>query len=134
MTGDGEQIDAERFHIGFDFSDRLSGICVTQHTVLVCDPGDLRDGLNGSHLVVGVHHGNQRGRRSNRVPDVVGIDQPKPVDGEPGNFSAQPLDKPTWFQNGGMFDPADDDVKRPSGSPSREEQPFDGMVIGFRAP
>ena len=56
VSGDGEQVDPQGAHVHGDLAHALHGIGV-QVDVFVCgDFADILYGLNGTDLVVGVHH------------------------------------------------------------------------------
>src|SRR5262249_61179746 len=52
---------------------------------------DLRDGLDGADLVVGVHDGDETGSGADRAGDVGGIDEAVRVDGDAGDRGALAL-------------------------------------------
>jgi len=50
-----------------------------EQAMLAGDAADLRDGLDGAHLVVGVHDADQEGLRGDGPPNLLGIDQASAV-------------------------------------------------------
>ncbi len=64
VSGDRKQIDPEPIHVSCNLADRLSGVGMEENTMFAGDARALRNRLNGTHLVVGVHDADEdRARR-----------------------------------------------------------------------
>src|SRR5262245_8577451 len=59
MTGNAEQVDTERVHIGGNLPDRLCSVGVEDNAALAGDAAHLDDGLDRPHLVVGMHDADE---------------------------------------------------------------------------
>jgi hypothetical protein len=57
VASHGQEIDTQRSDLRRDLSHGLSRISMEEDSVLPRNPADVRDGLYGPDLVVGVHHG-----------------------------------------------------------------------------
>src|SRR5262249_14309055 len=113
VAGDRQQVDAELIHVGRNLADGLGGVGMKQHAALMGDAGAILDRLDGSDLVVGVHDADEDRARRNRSAKVVGINAAPAVNRQIGDASAQALEKPARFDDGGMFDARRDDVIAP---------------------
>ena len=76
-----------------DLAEGLHRVHVERDAVLAGDRADLRAGLDGPDLGVGVHDRDQDGVGPDGAPDVVGIDQPVAVDVEIGHLEALALER-----------------------------------------
>ncbi len=71
-----QQVDAQRPDVDGNFPDGLHRIGMEHGAARVRDPGQLRDWLDGTDFVIGVHHGDQRrvvgqrARQRSRVDDA----------------------------------------------------------------
>ncbi|KOT06413.1 hypothetical protein DM77_1168 [Burkholderia mallei] len=103
VTGDRQQIDAERIDVGRDLADRLGRVRVKPDAVLAGDRADILDRLNGAGFVVRMHDRDERGARRDCATDGVGIDAAVAVHGNAGDFSAQSLKELQRLQDCRMF-------------------------------
>ena len=72
--------------------------------------GDFGDGLNGAHLVIGMHDGNQNGLWSNGSGHIIGINQSVTIDLQIGHFKTFIFQKTTHLNYRGMFNGRGNDV------------------------
>ena len=61
VRGEGEQVDLLRLHVDEQMPRSLHRVGVEEHALLPANRADLRNGLDGADLVVGVHDGHQAG-------------------------------------------------------------------------
>ena len=61
VAGEGQHVDVLLLDVDGQMSRRLHGVGVEQDALLPADRADLRNGLDGADLVVGVHDGDQAG-------------------------------------------------------------------------
>ena len=59
MGRDRQQVDAELVNVDLDLAERLDRVGMDKDTLVMGDPDDVLDGLNGPDLVVGVHDRNE---------------------------------------------------------------------------
>jgi hypothetical protein len=114
VTGDREQVDTERFHIDENLPDRLGGIGVENNASLATKMGNLIDGLNRSHFIVGMHNGDKNRFRSDRAANVIRIDPTKSIDGNRSDVGAESFNEPAWFEHSRVLDLAGYDMGPPT--------------------
>src|SRR5579863_10473597 len=127
MAGDGKQIDTELIYIRRNLPDGLRRVRMQKDAMRVGDCCDFGDRLNGADLVVGVHDADQKRVASDRLADVVGVNQTAAVYGDIGYRRAQPLKEPAWLEDRGMLDLRCDDVRRTIAAP--EEETLEGKIV-----
>ena len=59
VGGEGHQVDLQRLHVHRDLAHRLGGVAVEENPLLLADPPDLGERVEGADLVVGRHDGDQ---------------------------------------------------------------------------
>ena len=92
-------------------SGRLHGVRVDRYSASVGNADHVADRLDGSDLVVGVHHADQRRLVRNGPFQMVEIDSPLLVDFDLGHLeAAEPGQPPTGIQDGMVLDAAGDEV------------------------
>ncbi len=64
---DGQKLNSQIIHMERDLADGLHRICVHRHATRAGDAADLRDRLDCSHFIVGMHDGDKRGVRPQRL-------------------------------------------------------------------
>ncbi len=127
----GQEVHAELLHGGGDFPRRLGGVGVKKNTAL---PGHLRDlfnGLNRSHLVIGVHDRDEDRLRRQDLFERFQVDQPRPVHGNGAHSESHGLKMPADLCDGRMLDGGGDNMAPVI--PPGESGALDGMVVGFRS-
>jgi len=82
-----------------------------EDSVLPRNPADVRNGLYGPDLVVGVHHGNQDRVRRDRAPHIIGVDAAERIDRHIGDLRPEPFQKSAWADDGRVLDLGGDDVR-----------------------
>src|SRR5262249_35116900 len=63
MTSNGQKINAKFIDACGDFANGLCRVRMHQHTMRTSDTADLGNGLERTHLVIGMHNTNQEGLR-----------------------------------------------------------------------
>ena len=94
VGGEGEKVNVLRPHVDGQVPRRLDRVGVEQHPRLPADCADLRDGLDGADLVVGVHDAYQAGVGPDGRPDLLRRHQAVFVDVQQGDgkaFALQPF-------------------------------------------
>jgi hypothetical protein len=89
------------------------------YPMLVSDPGNFGNWLNGSDLVVRMHYGDEYGLRRDGAAYVIRIDAPKGVDRYESDPCAKLFEKLARVKNGRVFNLASDDVRVGCGGPQR---------------
>jgi hypothetical protein len=54
---------------------------------------DVRNRLNGTDLIVGMHHRDQDGVRCHRTPYIIGVDAADTINRQVGDLRPQPFQK-----------------------------------------
>ena len=88
MAGKGEHVDILLLHVNGHVAHSLHRVGVEQHPVLLADGADLRDGLKGADLIVGVHNGHQAGLLRDGGLQLLGPDNAVFVDRQVGDSEA----------------------------------------------
>jgi len=105
-----EEVDAEFGHVDRDLARGLGGIGVEQRTLVVGDPGQLSDGLQGSGLGVGEHDPDQCRVVGDGLLDVGWVDPAVVVYREGGELEAVGLQAAAGLEHGGVLGGLGDDV------------------------
>ena len=92
--------------------------------------GDFRNGLYGSHFVVGQHHGNHAGFRANGVFNRRRINTPMTIDRHIAHLIPELFQRRTGVQNRMVFNLSGHDMFFSGHSAHRAEQ---RPVVGFRS-
>lgn len=69
MGGQGQQVNVHGLHVDGQMAAALDRVSVEQHAGLPAQRSDVRDGLDGTDLIVGKHHRHQAGIRPHGLPD-----------------------------------------------------------------
>ena len=69
VGGQGQQVNVHGLHVNGQMARRLDCVGVEQSACLPAQRSDLRDGLDGTDLVIGKHHRHQAGIRPQGLPD-----------------------------------------------------------------
>ena len=77
MPGDAQQIHTHPGNIYRDFSQRLCGIRMHENTMFFGNGSNFGNGLDASYLIVGMHHRNQDGFRTNGLFQFIQLNNPK---------------------------------------------------------
>src|SRR4030043_1858305 len=109
--------------------DGLGCIRVKDNAAFPCDFRDLFNRLDRSHLIVRVHHRNQNRPGGDGFLNALRIDSSVSVHRNKRYFCPKFLKKSTGVDYSGMLDLRGDDMV--SFFPQREENPFDGVVVGL---
>ena len=131
VAGEREKVHAEVVDSRFDLADRLCRVGMEEDPMLAGDPRRLRDRLDGANLVVGVHEADEDRIASNRLADIVGVDEAKAIDRHERDRRAEPFEEAARFENGGVFDRGGDDMRRLAAA--GQEHPFEREIVGFAA-
>src|SRR3990172_1894195 len=129
VPGHRKKVHARFLDVGGNLPHRLRRVRVERNTGLPCDGGDLGDRLDGPDLIVCVHDRDEDRLRGDRLPDILRIDHPVPVDRQDGDLGPERFQEPARFDRGRMLDGSGDDMVSPV--PVGEEDPLDGMVVRF---
>ena len=115
VPGDGQQVDAQVIHVHRDLADGLGRVGVHQRAVAMGDLGQLSDGLDGAHLVVGVHDGHQQGVGGDGLFQVSRVHPTVRIHRQHGDAEALCLQPGADLGDGRMLDGRGDDVLAPLG-------------------
>src|SRR5262245_34654969 len=110
VAGDRQKIDAELVDASCDLADRLRSVGVEQGPALAGNAGALRDRLDGSDLVIGMHDAHEDRARRDRLAEIVGIKAACAVNGQIRHTCAEAFEKTARLNNCRMLDPRGDDV------------------------
>ena len=132
VSGQREHIDVLLFHVDLHIADGLDRIGVEQNAVLFADGADLRNGLNGADLVVGVHDGHQSGVLTDGILYLLGGNETVLVHRQVGDLKALFFQSGTGVQNGVMLEYGGDDVLFALGR-HQLGGAFDGPVVRLGA-
>ncbi|OPZ80451.1 MAG: hypothetical protein BWY76_03352 [bacterium ADurb.Bin429] len=132
MPGNREYIHTQVIHPCCHFAHGLRGVGMEENAILAGDATDLGDGLNRTHLIVGVHDADEKGLRHDRPSYFLRVHQSRAVAAHAGHHGAQAFQKAAGRQDSGMLDVCGDDV--PTAASRREEGTLQRGVIRFRAP
>ena len=103
MTRNGEKVNSQLIYIRFNFPGRLGCIGVKQDLMLFCDSPDFGYGLDGPHLVVGMHDGNQCGIRAYGPGHIFRIYRSQVVYWQNGDFPTLACEVLTYLCHCRMF-------------------------------
>src|SRR5438309_5775329 len=102
---DRKEVDGDLAHVELERADRLHGVAVERHTLVPADRADLRDRLDRSDLVVGMHHRDKRGALVDRIAYRVRLDEPVAIDPDHVEAHAEAaLEIPRGVDHGVMLD------------------------------
>ena len=74
MGADGDEVGVELVNIGEGkFAGGLDSVRVEQHAALAAEASDVRDGLDGTDLVVGGHDRDEGGVGAQGGADGIGV-------------------------------------------------------------
>jgi hypothetical protein len=104
---------------------------VKQDAVFVGNPPNLREGLNGSDFIVGVHYAHEHGPGRNGAADVFGVHHAGAVHGNAGYLGPEAFEETARGEDGGMLDLRSDDVV--AAVPPGKKDAFERVIVGFRA-
>src|SRR5712691_1383236 len=79
MTSNGQKIDTKLIDERGDFAYGLRRVRMHQHTMRTSDTADLGNGLERTHLVIGVHNTNEEGLGRDGFADIIRIDHARPI-------------------------------------------------------
>ena len=139
VRGEAEQVDIQGLDVEWELAGRLDGVGVEGDAAVQggASPadglGDLGDGLQGAHLVVGEHDVDERGVRVHGVDDGAGADRAFGVDGNVGDLEAEALQIIAGVQGGVMLNGRGDDAVPRPGQTLREGDALERAVDGLRA-
>ena len=80
VRGNGEHVDVLRFYVDGDMARRLHRVRVEDNALFAADRADLRDGLDGTDLVIGVHDRHKAGVLADGAAHLLGRDDAVFVD------------------------------------------------------
>jgi hypothetical protein len=100
----GEEIHGERPHVHRDLPHRLGSVRVDEDAALARHGRDLGDRLDGPHLVVGQHEGDQDGVGPEGGGDLPRLDQSVVRDGHLADLEAVAFQVSAHPQDGRMLD------------------------------
>jgi hypothetical protein len=103
VPGNAQQLDAERIHIGGNLPYGLCRVAVEENAALAGDTAHLGNGLDSTHLVVGMHDTDENGLRRDRPGHIVGIDPPKAVHRNDADFETVSLQEAAGSKDCRMF-------------------------------
>ena len=106
----GEHVDSQFVHVERQLACRLHGIDVEEHAGFAGDLAYLGDGLDGAHLVVGVHDRHQDGVGPDRLAHVFGIDEPAAVHWDTRDLVAALLQVLHAFEHSVVLDGGGDEM------------------------
>jgi hypothetical protein len=107
-----QQIDAERGHVDRHRTDRLHGVGVEEHAVLVGETRQLGDGLERTRDVVGGHDAGETRIGTEGRFVLVQVGHAVTVDRHVRHVPVQPLQVPGRLHDRGMLHGADDHAAR----------------------
>ena len=110
VRGEGHQVDSHRLHVDGNLAHRLGRVAVEEDALLPGDPPDLRHGVDGPHLVVGRHDGNQDRPLRDRRQDIRGRDEAVAIHRKAGDLVSQFLEPGAAVQHRLVLGAAGDDV------------------------
>ena len=136
---DGQRGEPRQVRVDGQRAEGLHGVAVEGDPELLREGGDLRDGLDGAHLVVGPHDGQQRGGArvaGQFLPHGGRVHAAGRVDGQPDGLGAlvggQPLD---GVGHRGVLHRGDEDAAAAGVLLAPVPvQALDGQVVGLGAP
>ena len=111
VAGEGRGVDAKGVNVERDLADRLRGVGVHERATLVRDLRELGDRVDRADLVVAVHHRDELGVRSHRLPQIVGVDVTVLARLEQRQFMARLAELLGRLENGVVLERGDDQVR-----------------------
>ena len=105
-----QKVDVLGLHVDLHVADGLHRVGVEQHAVPLRHRRQLRDGLDGADLVVGVHDGHQHGVRADSRLQLLRRHQAVAVHGQVGDLEALLLQLLAGVQDGVVLKVGGDDV------------------------
>src|SRR5260370_40748849 len=88
VSGQAENIQAQRLYIDWNLAGRLSGVGVKKNLPFFADGGNLTNGLQSPDFIVGSHDADEDCLRGHRLGHLLCRHAPKPVDGQDGHIEA----------------------------------------------
>src|SRR5216684_1621168 len=151
VPGEGKQIQWQRVHVDRELPCGLHRVGMKVHVGVSGDATDFLKWLHRAQLVVGVHHGNQRGFLAKSAAQRLWRNDSLPVDGQVGDRYTLLLKRLARVEHSFVLDAGADDVfgvsdgkalteitdgvwtstRRPAYQ--RENHAKDRMVVRFRA-
>src|SRR5258707_8177687 len=107
---EGKQIQAQRVHVDRELPCGLHRVGMKVHVGVSGDAADFLKWLHRAQLVVGVHHGNQRGFLAKSAAQRLWRNDSLPVDGQVGDRYTLLLKRLARVEHGFVFDVGGDDV------------------------
>ena len=110
MAGEGQHIDVLLVDVDVEMTGGLHGIGMEQDAFFPADSADLRNGQDGTDLVVGVHGGDQAGVGADGVRYLLGGDGTGRANGKQLYLKALLLQLFQGVENGVVLEGGGDDV------------------------
>lgn len=110
MSADADEVNSRVLEIWDAFAETLRGVHVEKRFVLAESVGDFVQRLDDAGLIVHVHHGNEKGVRSQRGGDLAGRNRAAGIGLQEGDGKSEFAEKFERFQNRLVFDGGGDDV------------------------
>ena len=129
MTGNRQQIDAERVHIDRHLADRLRRIGMDDRAIGLRELRNLGKRLQRADLVLRMDDGDERGVSIDLRRHLAKIDTPGTVDADTDDIEAFPLQTDARHGRSGMLDRRGNDPAPRSG---RSGDTTDRVVAGLR--
>src|SRR6266851_2047920 len=151
VPGERQQIHAQRVDVDRELPCGLHRVGMKVHVGVSGDAADFLKWLHRAQLVVGVHHGNQRGFLAKSAAQRLWRNDSLPVDGQVGDRYTLLLKRLARVEHSFVFDVGGDDVFEvsdgkafigiiaevcsPTGGPGykRGQNAKDRVVVSFRA-
>src|SRR5712664_3396373 len=151
VPGERQQIQAQRVHVDRELPCGLHRVGMKVHVGVSGDATDFLKWLHRAQLVVGVHHGNQRGFLAKSAAQRLWRNDSLPVDGQVGDRYTLLLKRLARVEHSFVLDAGADDVFKVSDGKAlteiidgvwtstrrpayqRENHAKDRMVVSFRA-
>src|SRR5258708_16509206 len=117
VSGDGENVAADLFHVDGVFSRGLDGVGVKKNVGFGGDLADLFHILQNAGLVVGHHDGNELGVGFDSLADFAGIDFTARIHGNKSDFTTHLRQPLAAIHHGAVLDGGGNNVLPPGGQP-----------------
>src|SRR2546427_1667008 len=131
VSGNGEEIDAQRIYVNWDFACGLHGVGVEVNVRILGDAADLFERLDCAELVVGVHDGDENRFGPDGAAKVSEINLAIGIRCKVSEANAALFERLASVQHRFMFDGAGNHMLFVATRSFNDSE--DGVVVGFGA-
>ena len=122
-----QEVDLQGLHVYRNVACSGHSICMEKNPLLPCDSPDFRDGLQGPHFVVAVHHRDENRLGGDRLLDLLRVNTAVLVNGKLRDLKTHLLQRPDRMHDGEVLYRRDENVSTPF--LVGEGNPLEGEVV-----